>query len=345
MSRPVPIILSAVLLGLVALMQLLAFLFIAGVGFFTLHHGLPGAPAASPFPPTYMPYAMFANAVFFLGLAVWSILTLVGLARLRTWARYSILVMAGLGAGFGLIGVMISLATPILMRGILPASQGTPPHFSFVFLVMGVLYLFVIAIWTSQLIYYNLAGTRALFLQNAPISLEPPNTSTGRPRPVAITILSWFFLLSGPFCLFYLFLPLPAYFFGVAFSGIAARLIHVMFGAVGFAIGYGLFRLYNAARIALFVWIGVGFLNMLAIFTPWGTRNFQAYMEKFMGSMSNGTIPHPPMLFAPSRQILFSLLFAVPINLVIIWLVQRHRIAFTPAPPPPPMPDFSAPLA
>jgi len=301
---------------------------------------------------------MFLLSLFYAALAVWSILTSIGLVRLRSWARYSVLVIAGCVAFFGAIATLMSIAMPFLMRNVVPAVQPIPgagqpdasaaalanaPHLVHgVFLFMGAFYGIFTVVAIALLVYYNLAKTRALFLQNAPVNLSPPNTSTGRPRPIAIAILSWFFLISAPFTLIYAFLPFPAFLFGFTVYGFAAHCIYVVFTCITFAVGYGLYRLRPEARVGFIAWIAFGLLNMLAVLTPWGSRSFQAYMEKFTLHISTAPTPNP---FATHGVILFTFAFAAAINLFFLWLLHRHRAAFTPAPPPPPAPVYDAPFA
>jgi hypothetical protein len=148
--------------------------------------------------------------------------------------------------------------------------------------------------------------------------------------------------VSSPFCALYALFPLPAFLFGFTFDGVSARIAYVSFAAVGFAIGYGLYRLYSQARIAMLAWIGFGFLNMLAVLTPWGSRNFRLYIERF--TVHRSTLPIPN-LFDSNWFIFVSFRFAAAFNIFLLWLLHRHRAAFTPSAPPPPMPIYPEPLA
>ena len=89
MSRPVPVALSAILLGLFAALQLLGAAGMAAFGVVLLHKGLPNMPPGPmPFAPSFIPVLFFAFAIIHAALAVWFIWTLVGLVRLRSWARW-----------------------------------------------------------------------------------------------------------------------------------------------------------------------------------------------------------------------------------------------------------------
>src|ERR1035437_3430418 len=126
MKRPIPVVLTAILLGLMAALQLLFAVLMIAVGFIVLKQGMPPSAGPQPFPPSMMPALMFGMSVLFAAFAVWFILTLIGLVRLRSWARYSLLVIAGLMAAFGGISMLTSFAMPFLMPT-LPATAGQPP--------------------------------------------------------------------------------------------------------------------------------------------------------------------------------------------------------------------------
>jgi hypothetical protein len=339
MSRPVPLILSAIVLGLLAIVQILGAGSTGGTGLLLLHHGMPHKPGmpVMPLPDSFFPIMMFVLAFLFLAAAAWSITTIVGLARLRSWARYSTLIIAGLITLFAGVSTITSIATPLLVPST-PDGQPMPHMIHTVFFVMAAIYAIVTAIAIAMLVYFNLPATRAIFLQNAPVSYEPPNTTTGRPRPVAISIISWVMLISSPVCLLYLLLPIPAFLFGFVITGLAAKLIYLVFGILAFTIGYGLYRLRNEARLAMFGWMAFGIINMLVTVTPWGLRNFRSYMDAFNAKMFAGLPIHSPTTYFGPMVI--GMGFGIAFYIFLVWLLQRHRIAFTPLPEPPPMPTL-----
>ena len=340
MKRPVPVVLSAILLGLIAASQLLftVLMFFAGVLF--LKKGLPPTTGPQPFPPSMMPILMFGMSILFAALAAWSILTLIGLVRLRSWARYSVLVIAGLMAGFGGICMLSSFAMPFLMPA-MPTTAGQPTAdpgtMRAIFFVTGAVYGLVAALGVALLVYFNLAKTRALFLLSAPSAIGPPNTSTGRARPTAISAISWMYMVCAPFCLIYAFLPFPAFLFGFILYGFAAHCMYLFFGALTFAIGYGLYRLRNEARIAMYFLFALLPIQIVVMITPWGARQFQVAMEGINAAMYHGG-QAPPNPFGTPGVITFFLLLTMVLYGFVLWLLHRHRIAFTQAPPPLPMP-------
>jgi len=340
MNRPVGVVLTAILLGLLAAFLLLGMAFMVLTGFLALH-GMAGSQSPSPLPPSLIPILFFGMSLACDALAVWLILTLVGLIRLRSWARYSVLVIAALMAGFGAVSAVTFVAMPFLM----PNQPGTEPQtVHAMFFVIAAVYAVFALLGVVLLVYYNFPTTRAIFPQSA--TLDPPNTSTGRPRPTAVTVISWIYLICGPFSLLYLFLPMPTFLFGFIFSGVKAHVLYIVIALVTVAIGYGLLRLRNSARLAVFWWSAVCPVNILVLLTPWGKRQFNEYMA-IVNSFNTRYFPAQPtptpnFAASPAAIIVFSLMAMVCIG-VVLWFLHRHRVAFTPLPSSPLAPGIPEP--
>ena len=76
---------------------------------------------------------------------------------------------------------------------------------------------------------------------------------------------------------------------------------------------------------------------LVVLLTPWGARQFRAYMEAINASFYGGQIAAPNP-FASTGVVVFFTVLAMAFLGVILWLLHRHREAFTQVPPPPPMP-------
>src|SRR6266576_671567 len=93
MKRPVGLILSAIMLSLAAFFFILTAAFMVFVGIFANHQ--PMIAATPTVTPHFFIYLMLAVAMFYAALATWATLTVIGILRLRSWARYSILIISG----------------------------------------------------------------------------------------------------------------------------------------------------------------------------------------------------------------------------------------------------------
>jgi uncharacterized membrane protein YGL010W len=83
-------------------------------GVFTDHH--PFVAASPTVTPHFFLYLMLAVAVFYATLATWATLTVIGILRLRSWARYSILIIGGLSAVFSLVVGVGTIASRTLLE-------------------------------------------------------------------------------------------------------------------------------------------------------------------------------------------------------------------------------------
>lgn len=140
MKRPVGLILSAILLSVAALPLLLTAL----AAFAASSQHQPSLAAM----PHFALYLMLAVSAFYAVLAIWAIFTVIGILRLRSWGRYSILIIDG---GLAVIGVLADAFTLLFSRTMLPAFQAQQPTanphlISFVLMAVAAFYLLIAAI-------------------------------------------------------------------------------------------------------------------------------------------------------------------------------------------------------
>ena len=165
-----------------------------------------------------IPILFFGMSFVCDALAVWLILTLIGLIRLRSWARYSVLVIAALMAGFGAIS-----AVDVRRYALFDAEPTRPTNRTD--RARDVLrYRRSLRRFRGRLAWRCWSTTTTpqpvpCFLQHrTQRRWARPTPAPARPRPTAITVISWIYLICGPFCLLYLFLPMPTFLFGFIFS-------------------------------------------------------------------------------------------------------------------------------
>lgn len=325
MRRPIGIILSAIILSLAALGLLLSAAVTVISGFF-----IGRQPSSAPLPHFFI-YVFVAVSVLYVSLAVWAILTIIGILRFRSWARYSILVMGGGTAALSLFSIFTLAVTRFMM----PPQPGVDTHITkIVFIVIAAFYAFIAGIGIWWLVYFNRRPIRELFQNPSLLSMSSVEADSNFTRsPIAIKMLGGFFLFSAVCCLPLVFLPLPAFILGFILPAKASHLLYLVFFIFTAFLGYGLFHLKEWARLTTIAFLIFGCCNVALSILPWYQAQFRQYMSYFISLIP--TMPGQPVpLYAYTRtMIISSSLIGLVINLFLLWLLRRHRAAFTTPPP------------
>ncbi len=277
MKRPVGVVVSAALLLLGSLFQVFMAFGMALSGALlpmqTAAGTLSGASPAAPI-PAWMPAYMYVLSGFCLALAAWGIITVIGLFRLRNWARYSVLVIGG---GIALIGLFSALITLLLVFIPIPLPPSSDPSqdpsiqmfMRIVFAVIALGYGVVGGIGVYWLVYFNRKKVRTVF---AGAAVEPagatgafaatPAELPGTPaalaaalpqpvrsrRPFLISLYAVLNLIGAASCLLMTVLPIPVVIFGVSLYGGQKTTLCLGLAAIQAAVGPGLWRLNEWAR-------------------------------------------------------------------------------------------------
>lgn len=332
MKRPIGLILSAIVLGLAAFLLTLttAFMVLAGV----LADRNPSIAATPASTPHFFIYLMLAVAVFYAALAIWATLTIIGILRLRSWARYSILTIGG---GLATLGLFAGIGT-LVGRTMLPTLSAQQPNadpriFSVVFFVMTIFYLLITAVGVWWLIYFNLRPVRELFsIANFEIPSSPHLLVSPDPVPTPIKIIAVFLFLGAVCCLLCLFLPFPAFLFGFILPVAATHILYLAFAALAVFAGYGLLRLNESARLLTMGFLFLGFFNLVMAALPWYQSRWQAYSSQIIHSMPMMAGQTLPSVTYSSTLFIFSAFFGLIIYGFTLWLLHRHRAAFKTSP-------------
>jgi len=335
MKRPIGLILSAIALGVAAFFLLLLTALTALASIFAQQQ--PSIAAT----PHFAVYLMLAVSGFYAVLAIWAIFTVIGILRLRSWGRYSILIIGG---GLAVIGVLAAAFSLLFSRTMLPAFQAQQPTanphlMSFILMVVAAFYLLIAAIGVWWLVYFNLRSVREIFSNPDMLVPSSANVSGNFSRtPTAIKIIGGFLLFSALCCLVCAFLPFSAFMFGFIIAPGATHIIYVGFAAVAAFAGYGLLRLKESARLLTIVFLILGCCNILLAVLPWYRARFCLYMTQLIAAMPK--VPGQPRIFFEYTVtlILISCIWGLMVYGYVFWLLHRHRAAFqTPASPPNPM--------
>lgn len=263
-----------------------------------------------PQPPGYAGFAV-GSAIVLIGLALLGLFTAVGLLQLRAWARTSILVFAG----FLAVMSLLMLVGVSIMQ--LPAPPGTDPAAAGAMRAMMLVMFAVplgVAIW--WLVQFNRPSIVAAFASDA--------SARGASRPLAISIIAWVNIVGGASCIVPILARAPAFLVGVTFTGWAAGVVYAFFGAVSLYIGRGLLDLRERARRLAIAWFGLSMLHagMVTLIPPLRERMLRAQL-----TVQDPQAPASP--FDETALAMIALTLLALISIAAIWLLVRHRAAFT----------------
>jgi hypothetical protein len=258
-------------------------------------------------PPT-KPQMVVVGALLFAAFAGIGIWTSVGLLRLRSWARTSILIFAGFLVAMCIFSLVVTMAVPIppemaraeqTFRGTMAVAFGIP-------LVIGIWWLF----------QFNRQSTKAAFA-------SAPMADAVSRRPLSITVIAFASIFGGVTCLMAILVRAPAFLFGANFTGWGAGVIFAIFAALSLFIGKGLLELREEARILAIGWFGFSLAHtgLVTLVPPLRQR----LLESQRSLAQNQPNPIP---FDPGMLLTLSFAVAAILAAIAIWLLIRNRAAF-----------------
>lgn len=328
MRKPAGVIVAAVVLGL---MTALALLGVIGelVATLIIHNPvMPTGPVGYHVRIILSVFDLIAICV--LACCAW---TVVGLFRMRNWARYSIVVLGVLTALlFGALSVIILLAWKFV-----PVPQGPAgPHLGAVIAGVSLFYAAIGLIGVWWVVYFNLRHVRQAFAaahtQAANELVEgvaPPVRSEYGPWRAVVIALAVLTLFGGVTLLGMGMLHLPVYLFGFAFSGPPALLVVLLMAAIQFFIGIGLLRRIQAAYWTAIGWQAFGILAMAFLLSPSARVRLLAYQTEISQRFSMGAAPMPSFTMLGPFLVLSSILSLI-VLLVFLYALLRCRHWYVP---------------
>lgn len=304
MRRPAGVVVAAVVLGLMALVAILGTL-VSLVASVYMH------------PPVNIPgYHVFMVLINLVALGIFGfcVWTVVGLFKMRRWARVAIVVIGGLDfvfcavAGFGILAA----------RHLVPVMPPPPPGMAqpgldlsmlpMIFELMAAFYFFIALIGVWWLVYFNLPSVRAAFsganlLVTNPDILPPGGaaafpiaTQAGTPG-WRIVIIAWAcFMLLGVLSLpLVLVLHTPIFLFGAVVTGTMELLVLVLMGIIELVMGIGLIRKWKAAWYVALFWQLYTIAYSLSMLIPGMWTRFIACEEQASAKFAPAGSPVFPM--------------------------------------------------
>jgi hypothetical protein len=313
-TRSTGVTLTAIAAALGAIVGLLF------VGIFVSPLGLPATPPPQTgVSPAFLRIAQFAAITMFAVMSIWSAVTAIGLWKLKPWARWSVLIYAGLLLFVSLPAALFTMFVPMP-----PGPNLSEQTMHIIRWGISVMYGLFSLISAWMLYYFNRASIRAEF---EGIAVE----STSR-RPMSITLIGAYLILAGLSGLILAAIAFPTIFFGVVLNGWSARAFYFISAIAYLWIGVGLLRLWPTSRIAAIVLLVLTLINsVLFILIPGVNERIRQTQDFF----SNGLPVNTPFDSMPFT--IGGLVFTAILTGLVIWFLVRSRPAFEP--PPAPMPS------
>jgi hypothetical protein len=250
-------------------------------------------------------------AIAFMG---WAIATMVGLWRLRSWARWSVLIYAG-------FLLFVALSSGAMMAVIpLPAVPNAPDGMmqGMRFGLVG-FYLVLAALAAGWLVYFSRDSVKMQFSDaNLPAASSR--------RPLSISIIGYLLVSFAVFGLVSVFMPMPAFVLGLTIDGFPARLIYAAWCACYAIIGYALLRLRAGGRIAGMTLFTFMIVNSLAVLPTYGELT-----TKMMRDLQDNSNPNSAQLagmFTNGWFAAIMVVFGCVTSAIPIWFLAKHRRAF-----------------
>jgi len=240
--------------------------------------------------------------------AVWGIITAVGLLQLKNWARISTIVISVLLVVFGAFGVLTSMV--FFLKP--PPGNGVDTKFFVVMgAVAGMFALAEIGIGIWWIVFCNRAGVKTQFLPqlyplpytaqvDMPYSATPPPPSLTTPaglasttdptppvvaptrtaRPLSISIIAWFMLVSCLFIPLTFFIHPPLALFLTILTGWQSVVFMLISGALNVYVGIALLKMKPVGRLIAIGYFIFGLLNVAVFyFAPGRSARLQRLLD------------------------------------------------------------------
>jgi hypothetical protein len=258
-------------------------------------------------PPHFFTAMRVVVPLFYALPAVWGIVTAVGLLQLKNWARISTIVISIFLILFGAFGMLTSMV--FFLKP--PAGNGVDPKmFAVIGAVSAMFALAQIGVGVWWMVFCNRASVKAQFLPqayplpypaqvNMPYSATPPPPSLTTPgatsmpdptppvvatirtaRPLSISIIAWFMLVSCLFIPLAFFIHPPLALFLTILTGWHAMVFMLISGALNVYIGIALLKMKPVGRLIGIGYFIFGLLNVAVFyFAPGGNARLQKLLE------------------------------------------------------------------
>ena len=273
-------------------------------------------------PPVPLKPIMAVLAVFFTAFSVWGFVTAAGIFRRRAWARLSIIIFSVLLVGMGgsaLLGTLF-VKWP-------PNANITPQMVLYIRLGIGAFYgaMTVVGVW--WLLLFNSSRGKQYFAESG-AGISGTGIPAGVPpedgRPLSISIIGWYLLVSTLFTAIAAILRLPGMLFGAVITGWVALAVYTAFTAVNLYLGTGLLQLQEPARVGSILYFLIVVANsVVTVLLPDFPGRMRAMQDAFPRFLSWSQQQPIPVDGVWGFALIGALFASVP-----IWFLVRRRAAF-----------------
>jgi hypothetical protein len=288
--------------------------------------------------------AMIMMAVFF-AIAIWGIISGVGLLRFRNWARMSVLVWSGMTTPLTLVIIGFFLFVPFPSP---PGSSAAIGTFLRAFVILFYGAPLAIAIWwlillTRAHIVAQFKSTQFKSAAAFPIEGDPalganasvwsadaaapgaypvPPPMPAPDLPIPIIVLACFFLFSSVSFVMVFFTHVPAMLFGMAIDGPAGLAVYVGWFALYVSSGVGMLK---RAVWSYSIAIGLQIFGLVSGVVTVLSPNFDAVMRRVL---SNANLPSPEATFPSMTYLRGFTLLSLVFPLAILGMLVYYRPRF-----------------
>jgi hypothetical protein len=329
----------------------------------------PSAPNDARLPAMFFNVLRVALPLFYALPAVWGIVTAIGLLQVKNWARISTIIFSVLLIVFGVFGTMSStifFLKPPPGTGVDPKMffiiGAIAALFALAQIGIGIWWIIFfnratvkVQFLSRPLPYSHLGQGMAPYPTNMPSSATPPPPSLATPadlastadlaspptppiaapnrpaRPLSISIIAWFLLVTCLFVPFNIILHPPAILFATILTGRPAVILFLVIAALNLYIGVALLKMRPAGRLAGIGYSIFGLLNTAVFFFVPGRSARIAKLLELQYSMfpwMRSTQTDSPFFSDPTPFLMIGAVAGVLFSLVLLYFLAAAKPAF-----------------
>jgi hypothetical protein len=276
----------------------------------------------------FFKYFMLITAVLLFVAGAWGISTGMALLRLREWSRVSIMVFGALLVFLCIPGLLMFLMVPFPPPGTAVNPQLTPNLLAGMRIFLTLFYAALAVLGGWWLYFFNKQSTKEQFLKLPgvmPRRISDDSMIAPGARPLSITLIAWYLLISAFVGVLGLSVSPPIFFFGFFFKGTFASLIMFALALVQSLTAFGLLKLRPWGRtLAIYYFQFLIFNSLTMVLIPGTQARFDQAMGDMMRDVQGASNPAQVMHF----PLWLGAIFAVPLLTLLLWVVVSRKDVF-----------------